>query len=196
MNQCHAKDDQTRRYGAPLCLKPLSKTLKLAVSGIMLLSVVIIPFLGCGNNSSTQYGGAVMERLDQMEERLIRLEGMEEKIVLLQERGEGLQADKLPGSSDAIFEQRLNELAKKFENLQKKVELAAAGVEASNLSKREVSSSTNGRYHLVQPGQTLYRISRKYGISVEELCRLNNINTNHLIHPGQKLLVCSPVVRP
>ena len=43
-------------------------------------------------------------------------------------------------------------------------------------------------YHEVSKGETLYRISRKYGLSVDELQRLNNLKNNQ-IYPKQKLLV-------
>lgn len=44
-------------------------------------------------------------------------------------------------------------------------------------------------YHEVSKGETLYSISRKHGISVDELQRLNNLKNNQLIHPKQKLIV-------
>jgi hypothetical protein len=50
---------------------------------------------------------------------------------------------------------------------------------------------TKDRYHEVRRGETLYRIAKKYGISVQELCRLNDINSNKIIQPNQKLLVSS-----
>ena len=43
-------------------------------------------------------------------------------------------------------------------------------------------------YHTVGAGETLYSISRMYGIKVEELISMNNI-VNNQIKPGQKLLV-------
>lgn len=46
------------------------------------------------------------------------------------------------------------------------------------------------RYHEVSEGETLYRISRKYGLSVDELQRLNNLK-NYQIYPKQKLIVTS-----
>lgn len=42
--------------------------------------------------------------------------------------------------------------------------------------------------HEVQSGETLYRISRTYGVSVDDLRRLNNI-TGDRINPGQELTV-------
>ncbi|NPA43667.1 MAG: LysM peptidoglycan-binding domain-containing protein [Chlorobi bacterium] len=41
-------------------------------------------------------------------------------------------------------------------------------------------------YHIVQPGETLYRIHVKYGIPLEKLRELNNLKDN-TIYPGQKL---------
>ncbi|UCF58134.1 MAG: LysM peptidoglycan-binding domain-containing protein, partial [Deltaproteobacteria bacterium] len=40
-------------------------------------------------------------------------------------------------------------------------------------------------------GETLYRIAKKYGITVDELCRLNDMAPSQVIKPGQKLLVSS-----
>ena len=48
------------------------------------------------------------------------------------------------------------------------------------------------QYHKVERGETLYRISKRYGISVEELRRLNKLQDGQAIQTGQKLLV-SPV---
>ena len=44
-------------------------------------------------------------------------------------------------------------------------------------------------YHKVEKGETLYRISRKYGISVKKIQKLNNMKNSVLIHPGQELIV-------
>jgi murein DD-endopeptidase MepM/ murein hydrolase activator NlpD len=43
--------------------------------------------------------------------------------------------------------------------------------------------------HEVQKGETLYSISRKYGISVGELCSVNNISTSSVIKTGQSLKI-------
>ena len=43
--------------------------------------------------------------------------------------------------------------------------------------------------HQVQKGETLYSISRKYGISVGELCSANNISTSSVIKTGQTLKI-------
>jgi len=46
-----------------------------------------------------------------------------------------------------------------------------------------------GRHHVVEKGDTLSGISRRYGVSVSELRRLNNIAEGEYIYPGQKILL-------
>lgn len=45
-----------------------------------------------------------------------------------------------------------------------------------------------GNFHIVQPGDTLWSIARKYNTTVDELMRLNNLNST-LITVGQKLIL-------
>ena len=51
------------------------------------------------------------------------------------------------------------------------------------------AAKTASQYHIVRSGETLYRISRKYGITVKELTRLNRINASTIIRPGDRLKV-------
>jgi len=61
-------------------------------------------------------------------------------------------------------------------------------------SNRAVASartpiSANGKVHLVQPGDSLWEISRKYqGLTVSKIKQLNNLRSNS-IKPGQKLII-------
>ncbi|MGN0728665.1 LysM peptidoglycan-binding domain-containing protein [Treponema sp.] len=43
--------------------------------------------------------------------------------------------------------------------------------------------------HTVEKGETYYSISRKYGISVEQLCVVNNLTVNDVLKVGQKLSI-------
>ena len=45
------------------------------------------------------------------------------------------------------------------------------------------------KYHKVRPGETLFRIGLKYNVPVTEIRRLNHLEPNESIHPGQRLLV-------
>lgn len=50
---------------------------------------------------------------------------------------------------------------------------------------QEMKAKPRSRVHKVKSGETLYSIARKCGISVDRLCRLNNIKRNTTLRPGQ-----------
>lgn len=55
---------------------------------------------------------------------------------------------------------------------------------------RKTSPQTVSRkVHEVQPGETLWNIAQRYGMSVDEIVRLNRLNPSDAIYPGQKILV-------
>ncbi len=47
-------------------------------------------------------------------------------------------------------------------------------------------------YHVVKPNDTLWGISQTYGLKVDELSKLNNLQSE-LIYPGQKLVVSNNI---
>jgi LysM repeat protein len=53
--------------------------------------------------------------------------------------------------------------------------------------KEPVQSKT--QVHEVRPGDTLYGIADKYGMTLDQLLQLNKLKKNAAIHPGQKLLI-------
>ena len=46
-----------------------------------------------------------------------------------------------------------------------------------------------GAYHIVVKGQTLYRISKIYGVDINELMRLNNIKSPTQLEVGQQIII-------
>lgn len=49
-----------------------------------------------------------------------------------------------------------------------------------------------GSYHLVQRGETLWRIARAYGLDVQTLAAANRLPRNHPLAVGQKLFIPLP----
>ena len=45
------------------------------------------------------------------------------------------------------------------------------------------------KVHKVEPGETLWNIAQRYGMSVDEIVRLNKLHPSQTIYPGQKVLV-------
>ncbi len=62
---------------------------------------------------------------------------------------------------------------------------AVARAERDKRPPRPPRSTSN--YHVVKRGDTLYGISKRSGVSIRELRRLNNIGQGEYIYPGQKI---------
>ncbi len=56
-------------------------------------------------------------------------------------------------------------------------------------SSATASRGTDGETHVVRRGESLYKIARRYGVTVERLCSLNGLAPDTVIHPGDKLAV-------
>jgi len=51
------------------------------------------------------------------------------------------------------------------------------------------SFSQKGAYHIVQKGETLYRISKTYGVSLEEIIKINGIEDPSRVSIGQRIII-------
>jgi murein DD-endopeptidase MepM/ murein hydrolase activator NlpD len=60
---------------------------------------------------------------------------------------------------------------------------------ASGSYNRPVPKKSSRRYHTIRRGDTLYGLSRKYGTSVNTICRLNGISRSTTLRIGRKLRV-------
>jgi LysM repeat protein len=88
----------------------------------------------------------------------------------------------------AQAEKRIGELE---ERVTKTAEFRGAVAKPGQATQKEPVAQAKGQYHEIQPGDTLSGVAKKYGISLDELRRLNNLTKEQTIYPGQKLLVAS-----
>jgi membrane-bound lytic murein transglycosylase D len=58
----------------------------------------------------------------------------------------------------------------------------------ANSALADSSKSSEQKTYTVRPGDSLWIISQKHSLSVEQIKRLNNLNSNN-IKPGQKLII-------
>lgn len=63
----------------------------------------------------------------------------------------------------------------------RKAALAARGNKSATADDGEV------RYHKVRSGDNLSKIAKRYGVSINQLCRMNNIKSTSTLRPGQLL---------
>jgi LysM repeat protein len=94
------------------------------------------------------------------------------------------------GNIDGVFGNELLESVKAFQTNNK---ITADGVVGSDTWSALVFlysplAACEGNYYIVQSGDSLWSISRKYNTTVDELIRLNNLTSTNL-SIGQKLVV-------
>ena len=86
-----------------------------------------------------------------------------------------------------------NNSSKKSESSTKRIESPKKEKNSKADKRRErTKKETKAKSHTVKSGESLDRIARKYGISVNELKKANNIKKNdNTIHPGDKIKIPS-----
>ncbi len=121
-----------------------------------------------------------LRRFDKINEHLIRLENQTKKFAHAVDRFDQFE------TSTAL---RMDVLAKELVALQnKKSEIKPVSPQVPE-SESKKEEKTRTKYHIVSAGETLYSISRGYGLSVEELRKFNDLKNDITIYPGQKLVI-------
>ena len=119
----------------------------------------------------------------------MKMAAFEEKISSLERQIADLQGKSGTSGTDPALLQRLEGLAHKVEALEKRSQ-PPTHTEAKPAPPKPAVTAEK-RYHTVQKGETLYKISKTYGITVETLRKLNHLSADQTIRRGQKLLVSS-----
>jgi LysM repeat protein len=115
-----------------------------------------------------------------------KLANLEQKVSSLEKQITELQGKVSTLGPDPALLQQLDALTQKVEALEKQ---PAAKTKAKPSAHSKPVASTEKQYHTVQKGESLYRISKKYGISVDELRKLNDLSGDQELRTGQKLRV-------
>jgi len=166
---------------------------KAVIFGIVAVCSVIIVIAFFSRDDEEHFASnqpAIQSRLDQLERRITQLESMQERLSYLEQREKSLSKD--IANYDRVggpLIDRLNALRERVKRLEKTSGTATAKTDTPLTSQRKTVPRSEGGYHVVKTGDTLYWIAQRYGITVKKLCRLNKISSSHVIHPGQKLLV-------
>ena len=176
-----------------------------AGTAIVILILILMVFWPDSNNkASIDKLDSIAERLDMLENRIFIVETsfqnitnqqpQEQNIESFQNRIEQLEAF-VKHKTDQ-FTSELEKAQKKISSLESKPSSTVTSSKSASAKKSApvekpaaVRKTDTAKYHTVQKGETLYRISVNNGISVDQLLELNNMSKNSVIYPGQKLRV-------
>jgi len=184
------KNNPVRHTRAPSYLKSTRKAVILGAMGVCIAIILIVFF---SRNDDERFAGkqpAIQARLNQLERRITQLESIQEKLSYLEQREKSLSKDiaNYDRARGPLID-RLNTLSEIVKRLEKTSVTVTAKTGTSLTSQRGTFPLSEGGYHVVKTGDTLYWIAQHYGTTVKKLCRLNKISSDHIIHPGQKFLV-------
>ena len=184
------KNKPIRHTRKPSHSKSIRKAVILAAIAVCIVIVVIVFFSRSGDERFVGNQPAIQARLDQLERRITQFESIQERLSYLEQREQRLSKDIANyDRSGGPLVDRLNALRERVKRLEKTSVTAIAKTGTPLTSQRGTFPLSKGGYHVVKTGDTLYWIAQHYGITVKKLCRLNKISSDHIIHPGQKLLV-------
>lgn len=200
--------DQPRKRSSDL--KSKGKILIFGSVFILALVLLIMLFPRGGNNIPKGELIALQTKLHHLEKRLTDTATIKGQIDHLERREEGLRKRTAETviSVEALTKE-IEKLAQKIDEIKAKPEPVAVKTKippaspkqtkpAQVVTKPETPSVSpqqtkqtfdTRRYHVVRSGENLFRISLRYGISLKKLCRINNITVDHVIRPGDKILV-------
>jgi LysM repeat protein len=173
--------------------RPMSKGLFILMGGVGVLLVIVLfllIFSGEKGGKADERLSVIQARVDKIEKQVGSLAGAEERVVQAEKQAK-LAQQSLAGADRqlSVLEGKIEDLARKVEALQRKESAPVAQAEPKKKQQEKSSAQTNERHHVVKPGETLYQIAKKYGTTIEELRRLNQLKPGQALHPGQKLVV-------
>lgn len=169
------------------------KHIYIAIGGFLILIVLCVVLIARTYSLAEKAQLLALEsRLEQLEGRLGSLEGegglsqtggSGNQLILLTERLDQLEAN---------MTARINSMVKELNAPPPKTaSQAVQKTETSNQLPVE-KKETKAKMHTVKQGETLYRISRRYNLSVDQLREYNKLGAKADIYPGQQLKVTPP----
>ena len=136
------------------------------LTGVVILGLFVLVAVLFQRSSSIDSGSkmrSLESRIKQLEERLYRLDWIEANLEQIEEK---------------------NKQFTTFMDISRRLETPPK-ISTAQTSEKQ----TKAIYHEVFAGETLYGISRRHGITVDELRRLNKLEPKAIIYPKQRLLI-------
>lgn len=167
----------------------------IAGAGLVALVIVWVVFLsGPKDTVGREELQSLEARIEQLENRMKTMGVVDKALEKLSRQEEeltrlGQRFNRLESTATTQIDQILKDIVALH---QKTAQPPAAGeppvppaekIKPAASKPKEAAS----QYHQVQPGENLYRIGRRYGLTVEQLRSFNKLAPNDAIYPGQKL---------
>lgn len=183
--------DREDYYGNHTGVFRKKSAIPFVIGGIGLIILVILIILIIFKPTDVTGRGELKSleaRIQQLEGKLATIAVIDQVLDRLSKQEQQFKLlSKRIDRSEATFKTQIDQIIKELGILhQKKAQTATPQVQAPQPAAKP-KKEINARLHLVRTGETLFSISQRYGITVEQLRSYNNIGPNAAIKPGQKL---------
>jgi len=128
-------------------------------------------------------------RIKLLENRIVKLEAVGYRLTQIWEQVESFDRFKDRLDKLEVSLSKTENLVKNLDRLPKKIADETPPEIENSLPSKILPKITQKRYHTVTSGETLYSISHRYGLPVENIRLLNKLTDESVIHPGQRLLL-------
>jgi hypothetical protein len=182
-------DDETYEPGSDSLRQTLAMLFVFAGVGVLVIVILSIIVLFKIQNLAEKKQLLTLEsKLEEIERSLAGFEEIEKQwgVSGTPEKQSGLLAERintLESSVTSKIDQVLKELERlRLSSAQQKTPKPET-TQPPKTGKKEIKPHV----HKVQAGETIYRISLRYGLTVEQLRNYNKLGPNTKIYPGQEL---------
>jgi LysM repeat protein len=172
------------------------------VCGVLLL---VLFFTSVRQPADAVRLAALAQKIENLEQNLQKYNGVEEKVTRIWEQAQSFENFKTRfDRSESSMSLRMDHLAKSLDALQKKTDENLAKIAKLETAPKvqavaavpptppSVKTPAAKKIHTVVAGDTLFSISQRYNLSVEQLRSLNKLDEQDVIVIGQKLTVSGP----
>ena len=170
------------------------------VAGVVLLLLLV--FSNINEPADMARINDLEKRIQDLEQQLEKFDGVDQKVTRIWEQAKSFENFKVRfDRSESSMSLRMDHLAMSLDALQKKTNETLSKVDKlekapaptpAPIQPRAVKKAAAAKTHTVAAGDTLFNISRRYGLSVEVLQDINRLPKGAVLHVGQTLTVSQP----
>ncbi|MGA9178351.1 MAG: LysM peptidoglycan-binding domain-containing protein [Desulfobacterales bacterium] len=185
------KEEKKLKFGTNT--PKMSDKIPLSKFGIGFLILLILLILLFVRNRSTALENRIValeKSVKNLEQMVDKLNVVDNRVAQVWEQAQTFQQFKERfDRSEAALTSRMDQIVMNLGSLQKQMSRVRTRKAKTSKTATVSKKTTGNRYHTVKPGETLYQIAPRYGLTIKKLRQLNKLGESDTIYPGQKLVV-------
>ncbi|MFZ0485006.1 MAG: LysM peptidoglycan-binding domain-containing protein [Desulfobacterales bacterium] len=185
------KEEKKLKFGTNT--PKMSDKIPLSKFGIGFLILLILLILLFVRNRSTALENRIValeKSVKNLEQMVDKLNVVDNRVTQVWEQAQTFQQFKERfDRSEAALTSRMDQIVMNLGSLQKQMSRVRTRKAKTSKTATVSKKTTGNRYHTVKPGETLYQIAPRYGLTIKKLRQLNKLGESDTIYPGQKLVV-------